>query len=143
MGTDITKQVAERIVARLIGDPGVPVLLGHDRADAPPEDCVAVVATAQERDGAGGATVTLAVSCHLPADADGMAPADAAESACAHATLAALRAAAEAETGHARIVRTWELSGTREDSFEEGGRVVCAWECRLGINRLAAAFEGD
>ncbi len=40
-------------------------------------------------------------------------------------------------------MRTWELSGPREDAFEEGARVVCAWECRIGLNRIAAAYEGD
>lgn len=133
--TDITPRVAEDIVAALVGEAagGLPVYTGRARADLADEDLVAVTAEGLSPDGLTGATVPVAVTVCVAADAAGMAAADAVEAAAVRADVDALRAAAETVYTTSEMVRGIEVTAAREDDFAEAGRVVSSLTLTLSL----------
>lgn len=138
--TNITSQIAEALIADLIrpaaGD--APIFRGRDRQELEPDTFVAVTAEGMTPDGLTAASVPIAVTVCAPADATGIALADAIEAAIALADLAGLRALAQTAYNAHHIVRGHELTAPREDDFAEAGRIVSSLTLTLSLAHCLA-----
>ncbi len=138
--TNITAQVAEHLIAEHLKAPAasVPVFRGRERQELEPDTFVAVTAEGMTPDGLTAAAIPVAVTVCAPADAPGLALADAIEAAVATVDLAALRALASTIYAAPHIVRGHELTAPREDDFAEAGRVVSSLTLTLTLAHCLA-----
>lgn len=138
--TNITAKVAEALIADLIRPAAgsVPIFCGRDRQELETDTFIAVTAEGMTPDGLTAASVPIAVTVCAPADATGIALADAIEAAIALADLAGLRALAQTAYNAPHIVRGHELTAPREDDFAEAGRIVSSLTLTLSLAHCLA-----
>lgn len=138
--TNITAKVAEALIADLIRPAAgsVHIFCGRDRQELEPDAFIAVTAEGMTPDGLTAASVPIAVTVCAPANATGIAIADAIEAAVVSAALATLRALAQTAYNTPHIVRGHELTAPREDDFAEAGRIVSSLTLTLTLSHCLA-----